>query len=130
MSYTPYTPYTPKAHIPEHDPFEGSYGKWMTLAMTGMKPVTTKPEFILLQFLFDTSPSLFVITSPLHSNDDTDCLHFSVLVKSPFRSATLHINGFWKTDFRITSVTMMTSDNISGRVDCGAIVTFNQTQKN
>jgi hypothetical protein len=120
MSYTPYTPLKPV----EEDPFAGRYAKWTQLALGFMKPSSTEPPFVLLQMLFETSPQVFTLISPLHSNDENDVLHYSLLVKTPYRSATVHINGFWKNDFKITGVSMITSDNVSGKVDCGIIATF------
>lgn len=96
-------------YLPERDMIPQTiYERCISNTMTVLYPSTSLYHFRLLQTIYKDAPSRFAVMSGLHQNGEADVLHFSVKVQleGSFIMA-LHFNGFYKTFFNVTTITIM-----------------------
>ena len=76
------------------------------MCFSKMKPSSWDESFPLIQQFFRDSPEKFIVISPLHQNDASDMLHFSVEFRLQFTTYRFHIYGYYKNLFVIQKITM------------------------
>jgi len=95
-------------YLPERDMIPQTvYERCISNTMTVLYPSTSLYQFRLLQTIYKDAPSRFSVMSGLHQNGEGDVLHFSVKVQLDSCIMALHFNGFYKTFFNVTTITIM-----------------------
>jgi hypothetical protein len=99
---------------PVHTPdvFAHTYPQVIESVFKTLRPRSTTPIFELLRTMYIDNPSRVRVISGIHQNSIRDRLHMSLAVDCGKTSYTIHIYGFWKTFFRVHSVTMKDKDDI------------------
>ena len=119
----PLPPAVPKMNY--SDPLAAACPYYLQKAMN-LKPATCEHMWYLLQTFYRNDPSKFVVISTPHQNHEKDLFHMSVEYADLYYTIRLHINGYYKRDFMITSVeyTMNTNKQWSDPAVC-ATFTWN-----
>ena len=93
---------------PEKDMFpQTMYERCISNTMTMLRPSSSTYHYRLLQTLYVDSPLRFTMSSALHQNHETDIMHFTVRVQLENCAMNIHLNGFLKTFFIVTTITLL-----------------------
>lgn len=93
---------TPRMSYSE-DPLVASAPYYLQKTMN-LKPASFEHIWLFLQTAYRNDPSKFIIISTPHQNHPTDLFHMSVEYREMYYTTRLHINGYYKSGFIVTSV--------------------------
>ena len=95
-------------YLPERDMIpQMIYERCILNTMTILYPSSSLYYFGLIKTIYRDAPSRFSVMSGLHQNGEGDVLHFSVKVQMEGGGfMALHFNGYFKTFFNVTTITM------------------------
>ena len=88
------------------DPFASvSYSSLLNTVFNYLRPNVASELWAIIQHYYSLRPEDFVVICPLHQNDETDRLHFSVELNVKYGCYRFHIYGFYKGKFIVTEIT-------------------------
>ena len=88
------------------------------------KPATCEHIWLFIQTAYRNDPSKFRIISTPHQNHPSDLFHMSVEYNEIYYTTRMHINGYYKSGFIVTSVEYTLNTNKTWS-DAKTIATFN-----